>query len=146
MVRKQFSESQQEAIRDAIAAAELNTSGEIRVHIDKVCKKDPIERAIEMFAKLGMHKTELKNGVLFFVSMEDHKLAIIGDKGINETVAADFWDSIRDEMIQHFKQGLYTEGLVKGIHRAGEQLKAAFPFQSDDENELSNDVSFEGEE
>ncbi|MDP4683276.1 MAG: TPM domain-containing protein, partial [Crocinitomicaceae bacterium] len=112
MVRKQFSESQQEAIRDAIAAAELNTSGEIRVHIDKVCKKDPIERAIEMFAKLGMHKTELKNGVLFFVSMENHKLAIIGDKGINEAVTADFWDSIRDEMIQHFKQGLYTEGLV----------------------------------
>jgi uncharacterized membrane protein len=146
VVRKQFSESQQEAIRDAIAAAELNTSGEIRVHIDKVCKKDPIERAIEMFAKLGMHKTELKNGVLFFVSMENHKLAIIGDKGINEAVTADFWDSIRDEMIQHFKQGLYTEGLVNGIHRAGEQLKAAFPFQSDDENELSNDVSFEGEE
>jgi uncharacterized membrane protein len=111
-----------------------------------VCKKDPIERAIEMFAKLGMHKTELKNGVLFFVSMEDHKLAIIGDKGINEAVSADFWDSIRDEMIQHFKQGLYTEGLVKGIHRAGEQLKAAFPFQKNDENELSNDVSFEGED
>jgi uncharacterized membrane protein len=146
VVRKQFSESQQEAIRDAIAAAELNTSGEIRVHIDKVCKKDPIERAIEMFAKLGMHKTELKNGVLFFVSMENHKLAIIGDKGINEAVTADFCDSIRDEMIQHFKQGLYTEGLVKGIHRAGEQLKAAFPFQTDDENELSNDVSFGGEE
>lgn len=146
MVRKQFSEDQQEAIRNAIAAAELNTSGEIRVHIDKICKKDPIERAIEMFAKLGMHKTELKNGVLFFVSMEDHKLAIIGDKGINEVVAVDFWDSIRDEMIQHFKDGMYTEGLVKGIHRAGEQLKSAFPFQSDDENELSNDVSFEGEE
>lgn len=146
MVRKQFSESQQEAIRDAIAAAELNTSGEIRVHIDKVCKKDPIERAIEMFSKLGMHKTELKNGVLFFVSMDDHKLAIIGDKGINEAVSDDFWDSIRNEMVEHFKKGLYTEGLINGIHRAGEQLKSAFPFQSNDENELSNDVSFEGEE
>lgn len=146
MVKKQFSESKQEAIRNAIAAAELNTSGEIRVHIDKVCKKDPIERAIEMFAKLGMHKTELKNGVLFYVSLEDHKLAIIGDKGINEAVSADFWDSIRDELVDHFKKDLYTEGLVIGIYRAGEQLKTAFPFQSDDKNELSNEVSFEGEE
>jgi len=146
VVKKQFSESKQEAIRNAIAAAELNTSGEIRVHIDKVCKKDPIERAIEMFAKLGMHKTELKNGVLFYVSLEDHKLAIIGDKGINEAVSADFWDSIRDELVDHFKKDLYTEGLVIGIYRAGEQLKTAFPFQSDDKNELSNEVSFEGEE
>ena len=138
-----FTEQQQKQVQDAIAQAELNTSGEIRVHVDKRCKEEPMTKAIAVFEKLGMHKTEQRNAVLFYLAMEDKKLAILGDKGINEAVPTNFWDEIRDLMVSHFKKGEFTEGLSKGILMAGEQLKTAFPYQSDDTNELSNELTFE---
>jgi uncharacterized membrane protein len=138
-----FTEQQQQQVQDAIAQAELNTSGEIRVHIDKRCKEEPMKMAIAVFEKLGMHKTEQRNAVLFYLAMDDKKLAILGDKGINEAVPTNFWDEIRDLMVSHFKKGEFTEGLSKGIVMAGEQLKSAFPYQSDDTNELINEITFE---
>jgi uncharacterized membrane protein len=143
VAKNPFSETQQKAIQDAIAAAELNTSGEIRVHVDSRCKDEPMKQAVVTFEKLGMHKTELRNAVLFYVAMDDKKLAILGDKGINEAVPENFWDSIKTNMVAHFKASNFTEGLVEGILKAGEQLKAAFPYQSDDSNELSNEISFQ---
>jgi uncharacterized membrane protein len=138
-----FTEQQQKQVQDAIAQAELNTSGEIRVHVDKRCKGEPMKMAIAVFEKLGMHKTEQRNAVLFYLAMDDKKLAILGDKGINEAVPSNFWDEIRDLMVSHFKKGEFIEGLSKGIVMAGEQLKTAFPYQSDDTNELSNEITFE---
>jgi uncharacterized membrane protein len=141
--KKAFSESEQESIVQAIRDAEKNTSGEIRVHLDKVCPGDPYKRAIKVFENLNMHKTAQRNGVLFYLSVEDHKLAIIGDKGINEKVPADFWNVILSEVVQLFKQGKLAEGLAHGVAKAGQQLSAFFPYQKDDDNELSNDISFD---
>lgn len=137
-----FTASQQEAIQASIATAELNTSGEIRLHVDDKCPGDPVAKAIQVFEKLKMHETELRNGVLIYLAVKDHKLAIIGDKGIDEVVPDDFWDAIKNDLVSRFKEGKYTEGLVEGIHASGEQLKAHFPYQTDDTNELSNDISF----
>ena len=137
-----FTASQQEAIQASIATAELNTSGEIRLHVDDKCQGDPVAKAIQVFEKLKMHETELRNGVLIYVAIKDKKLAIVGDKGINEAVSDDFWDAIKNDLVFRFKEGKYTEGLVEGIHASGEQLKTHFPYQSDDTNELSNDISF----
>ena len=137
-----FTASQQEAIQASIATAELNTSGEIRLHVDGKCPGDPVAKAIKVFEKLKMHETELRNGVLIYVAIKDKKLAIVGDKGINEAVSDDFWDAIKNDLVFRFKEGKYTEGLVEGIHASGEQLKTHFPYQSDDTNELSNEISF----
>ena len=137
-----FTPSQQESIQASIATAELNTSGEIRLHVDDKCSGDPVAKAIKVFEKLKMHETELRNGVLIYVAIKDKKLAILGDKGINEAVSDDFWDAIKNDLVFRFKEGKYTEGLVEGIHASGEQLKTHFPYQSDDTNELSNDISF----
>jgi len=137
-----FTEEQKQAIQQAIANAELNTSGEVRIHIESKCKGDALNAAVETFDKLKMHKTALRNGVLFYLAVDDKKFAIVGDKGINDTVPKGFWDNIRDTMLAHFKNQEFTEGLCKGIEMAGEKLKAHFPYQSDDKNELSNDVSF----
>ena len=146
MSKNQFTERQKEAIQLAIAKAELNTSGEIRVHIDKQCKVDPLKRAIVIFEELKMYNTAQKNGILIYLSLNDNKLAIIGDSGINAVVPDDFWDNERDLMISFFKKGQFTEGLVEGIRMVGEQLKAAFPYLENDTNELSNEVSFGEEE
>lgn len=137
-----FSYEQQAAIKQSIANAELNTSGEIRVHIDDKCKGDVLDCAANMFHQLKMDATELRNGVLFYLAVSDHKFAILGDKGINEKVPADFWDHIKEVMLSHFKKQEFTEGLCKGIEMAGEKLKAHFPLQHNDTNELHNDVSF----
>lgn len=140
--KKLINETQQKAIQAAIAEAELNTSGEIRVHIDAKCAGNPMEKAILVFEKLKMHETAQRNGVLFYVAMNDKKLAILGDKGINAVVPENFWDAIRDSMIKAFKKGEFSEGLIEGIVTAGQQLKSAFPLLQNDENELSNEVTF----
>ena len=140
--QKFFTEKQQEEIIKSIENAELNTSGEIRLHLENTCKSDPVKRAIEVFEKLGMHETKLRNGVLFYLSIKDKKIAVIGDKGINDIVPTNFWDDIKNEIINHFKNNQFTDGLCKGIEKAGEKLKIHFPFDSNDTNELSNDISF----
>ncbi len=137
-----FNADQQLLIQQSIAAAELNTSGEIRVHIDDKCNGDVLDTAANLFHHLKMDATSLHNGVLFYLAVDDHKFAIIGDKGINEKVPADFWDHIKETMLGHFKQAEFTEGLCKGIGMAGEKLKTHFPLLADDSNELSNDMSF----
>jgi uncharacterized membrane protein len=142
MAQDLFNEAQQKAIVDSIKAAELNTSGEVQVHIENTCKKEVMDRATEVFASLNMHKTKLRNGVLFYLAVKDKKFAILGDAGINAAVAKDFWESIREAMQTEFRQGKFTEGLCDGIRKAGEQLKSHFPYQSDDVNELPDDISF----
>ena len=137
-----FSKEQQNMILQAIKEAELNTSGEIRVHIEKSCPGDVLDRAATLFKKLNMHKTDLRNGVLFYLAVNNRKFAILGDAGINFKVAGNFWDQIKDEMTTYFKQSDFTGGLSKGISMAGEQLKAFFPLQPDDKNELPDDISF----
>ena len=138
-----FSTEQKKQITDAIAKAELNTSGEIRLHVEGRCKIDVLDRAAYVFEKLEMHKTEQRNGVLFYLAVYDRKFAILGDVGINQVVPADFWDSIKETMLGFFKDGKFADGLSTGILMAGEQLKANFPYQDDDVNELSDEISFE---
>lgn len=125
----------------AISQAEKSTSGEIRVHIENHSEKPPLERAQEVFNFLGMDNTFMRNGVLFYVGVSDHTFAIIGDEGIDKVVEADFWDCTKDTVISHFKEKKYKDGLVAGILRAGERLQQYFPFESDDTDELSNEIS-----
>lgn len=137
-----FTNSEQKQVTDAIAEAELNTSGEIRVHIEARCKEDVLDRAAFIFKELNMHKTERRNGVLFYVSYEDRKFAILGDGGINAKVPDNFWKEIKDQMLARFKKGDYAQGLSEAIIEAGKQLKTHFPYRSDDVNELSNEISY----
>jgi uncharacterized membrane protein len=137
-----FSVDQQEAIKQAIVNAEYNTSGEIRVHIEDKCEGDPVERAIKVFANLKMHKTKSRNGVLFYLAVNDRKFAILGDGGINEVVPENFWDNIKEQMLVQFKSSKFTEGLCEAITQAGEHLKKHFPYKKDDMNELKDEVSF----
>ena len=146
MAKQLFSSEQKKAIQEAIAAAELNTCGEIRVHIDQHCKEDPKQQAIGVFQKLGMDKTKERNSVLIYLAIQDHKLAIIGDVAINKVVPDHFWDDEIELMVSHFKKGDFTQGLVEGIHKVGEQMKVSFPYCEDDENELSNEISFGDDE
>jgi uncharacterized membrane protein len=137
-----FSAEQQNRIIAAIKAAESNTSGEIRVHIENHCKGDILDRSAMVFNILKMDKTAARNGVLIYLAIKDKKFSIIGDKGINKVVEKDFWNDVKDLMSNAFRNGNFTEGIVDGITRVGEKLKKFFPYQNDDVNELSDDISF----
>jgi uncharacterized membrane protein len=138
-----FTKEQQEQILSAIKTAEEETSGEIRVHIETSFKGDVLDRAAWVFKKLGMYKTALRNGVLFYFAVKDRKFAIIGDAGIHAKVPEGFWDKIKELMLKDFIEGKFTEGLSEGILLAGEQLKTHFPHQKDDVNELPDEISFD---
>ena len=142
MARSLFSTQQTRQITEAIKDAELNTSGEVMVHIEQKCKGDALDRAAGVFETLKMHNTKERNGVLFYLAVKDHKFAILGDAGINQKTGDEFWAEIKDLMQEKFKEGQFTEGLSEGIKMAGQKLKTHFPYQSDDENELPDEISF----
>ena len=136
-----LSKEEEQEIVKAIRMAEKNTSGEIRVHIEKTTLVATYDRAKEVFHLLKMDETQLKNGVLIYLAVDDKNFIICGDKGINDLVPTDFWDCTRDSMVTQFKTGNYKQGLIDGILRAGEQLQKYFPWEHDDTDELSNEIS-----
>ena len=141
-VRSLLSEEQEQALIDAISQAELHTSGEIRIHLEKSTGNSSAEqRAKQWFGKLEMHKTAEKNGVLFYLAIQDRQLALWAGEGINEKVPADFWQEIIDLMISEFKEGHFSEGLIDGVEKTGKALGEFFPRKDDDVDELSNEIS-----
>jgi len=136
----------QPRITEAIGAAERETSGEIRVHIQpKAIGGDARYVAERTFERLGMTKTALRNGVLLFIASEENNFVILGDKGIDEKVPPGFWDEIAAMLTIRFKNGEFTQGIVEAITAAGHQLKTYFPLADDDVNELSDDIDISEE-
>ena len=133
--------SEEQEIVSAIRIAEKNTSGEIRVHIESKTNLDHFKRALEVFHLLKMDTTKDANAVLLYVAVHDKKFVIYGDKGINEVVAKNFWNSTKDAIQKEFKKGNFKQGIVNGVLKAGEELQQHFPWQTDDIDELSNEIS-----
>jgi uncharacterized membrane protein len=138
-----FTREEQLQIRDAIKEAEGKTSGEIRIHIETKLTGNVLDRAAWIFERIGMHETQNRNGVLFYFAVQNKEFAIIGDGGINSKVPENFWDKIKNTLQEHFRNGKYTEGLIKGVLMAGIQLKEHFPHEKDDKNELPDEISFD---
>lgn len=131
----------EQEIVEAILKAETNTSGEIRVHIESHTKLDHYKRAKEVFHLLKMDNTKQENGVLLYVAVDDRKFSICGDKGIDNVVPEDFWDTTKDIIQSHFKKGKFKDGILEGVLKAGNELEKHFPWKHGDTNELSNEVS-----
>lgn len=125
----------------AIRQAEKMTSGEIRVHLEARCPGDPYKKALKVFRRLGMHRTKNKNAVLLFLAMDSRKFAIVGDQEIHKRVGETFWNHTRDTLARHFSVGNFKGGIVAGILSIGEKLKAYFPPEKGDANELPNIVT-----
>lgn len=135
--------SEQQRVVEAIAAAERGTSGEIKVHITPKCGKNVVRAATRMFNKLRMFATRHRNAVLIYLAFDSKRFAIVGDTAIHDAVPDNYWDSERDTLQGYLAQGLPADGLVEVIGDIGEKLKAFFPIEDDDENEISNEISFE---
>lgn len=141
-VRNFLSKEQEAAVVRAIKEAELQTSGEIRVHLENHCGDDTLKHARMIFYEMGMQETEEETGVLLYIAVKDHKIAIIGDRGINAKVSENFWENIISELENHFKSEKYAEGICHALQTIGTQLAEHFPFKEDDIDELPNEISF----
>lgn len=137
-----FSKQEQSQIIAAIENAELNTSGEIRVHLENHCRIDVLDRTAYLFRQLGMEKTTLRNSVLIYLAIKDRKFAVIGDKGINAVVPEGYWDKIKEEMLVSFQKNEFCPGICHAVESVGVHLKKYFPYQEGDVNELKDDISF----
>ncbi len=133
-------EDEQKIVK-AIQEAEIATSGEIRVHLESDLKEDCLEHAKEVFHLLNMDETKDKNGVLFYVAVKAKQFAIVGDSGIDKVVPNDFWESVKNTVTSEFTKGNKANGLILGILEAGEKLKQFFPYEKEDKNELSDEIS-----
>lgn len=139
---EEFLTSQEELeIVQAIRKAERNTSGEIRVHIEETTKLPHYKRTLEVFHMLKMYNTQQQNAVLIYIAVHDHQFVIYGDDGINKVVPPNFWDTTKNIMEKHFKEGNFKQGIIDGVLKAGEELKTHFPWNENDENELPNEIS-----
>lgn len=137
-------EADRATVVQAIHAAELLTSGEIRVHLEDRIEDDVLDHAAFVFEELAMHRTRDRNGVLIYVSVVDRHIAVIGDSGINAVVPKGFWNDVVAVLKVHLAAGRRVEGLTEAVHMVGEKLQAYFPLRSDDTNELTNEISYRG--
>lgn len=141
--KKFFSADEQKRILEAIEKAEDHTSGEIRLHLEGRCPtEEPLDHAKELFFQLEMDKTAQRNGVLIYLATASHRFAILGDEGIHRVVPENFWEDVKELMVSHFREDDFGQGMVEGIARIGEKLHEFFPWQSDDANELPDEISF----
>lgn len=133
----------QRRIADAITDAERHTTGEICVHVTPRCRGNVMKRAVRTFNRLHLYTTKRRNAVLIFIAYEDRKFAILGDTGINEVVPDGFWDGEVEELGRYLTAGRPVDGICAIIARMGERLSQYFPGERDDENELSNEVTYD---
>lgn len=136
-----LSAEEEQQIIKAIREAESSTSGEIRIHIEGSTEMDPFDRAMEIFHQLKMDNTRLQNAVLIYVAVTDKTFVIYGDKGINDVVPPNFWESTKEVMLSYFKKGDFKQGLIEGVLQAGLQLSDHFPWDDLDTNELHDHIS-----
>lgn len=136
-----LTEDEEQEIVQAILEAEKNTSGEIRVHIEPTAKIDHFSRAQQVFHFLKMDNTKDENGVLIYVAVRDKKFVIYGDRGIDKAVPKGFWETTKEAIAAHFKNGDFKMGIIAGVLKAGKELEAHFPWDHNDTNELSDAIS-----
>ena len=132
----------EERVVTVIGEVESKATAELRVHVERQCHIDVMDRAVEVFANLHMHQTRYRNGVLLYIAYEDHKFAIIGDVGINARVGKDFWKHEQELLTSHFSKGEYTEGICQCLQEVGKELTKYFPYEPEDTNELPDNISY----
>ncbi len=129
----------------AIRAAEARTSGEIKVHIETHCpdKMSPYDRALALFAQLGLEKTHDRNAVLLYVASEERRFAILGDSGIHAEVGDAYWAAAAKTLSEHFASGAVAEGFIAAVSAIGDRLAKRFPNTEGarKDNQLSDDIS-----
>jgi uncharacterized membrane protein len=136
-----FTREEQEKIVSEIAAAEEKTSAEIVVRLERNCPGDPLVRCRDLLDSLGITQARSRSGVIVYISLEDHKVAVYGDEAVHRVVGQERWRNICDQLAEGFKSEKPCEALCEAIRSMAEILRVPLPYQSGDVNELPNELS-----
>jgi uncharacterized membrane protein len=139
---KFLTEEEKKQVDEAVKKAERETSGEIKLFIDRFCWGKIEDKVLRVFRRLGLSRTKERNGVLIYLVTTNREFAIYGDEGINKKVPENFWDRIKDSMQEGFSRGDFGKAIAEAIETIGLQLKAYFPYRQDDKNEISNKIEY----
>ena len=130
-------------IEAAVHDGERRHDGEVRFVVEAELDlsalwqdRTPHDRAIEVFAHLGVWDTERNNGVLVYVLLADRAVEIVADRGFNGRVAPEVWRGICASIESEFRAGHYEEGACRGIAAVHELIAAHFPAVRGGHNEL----------
>jgi len=99
-----------------------------------------MERAVRAFYEKELYKTKDESGILIFISLLEHRVWILGDRGINAKIAPDFWRGIASDLSAGIKKKEYGKSVCQAISKCGEELSRFFPIKKDDINELTDEV------
>jgi uncharacterized membrane protein len=137
--------AEQEKVVAAIRDAESKTTCELRIFLESRCSYvDAMDRAWELFAKLGMFKTERRNAVLVYMALDDHQFAIVGDEAIYKLAGGPlFWENAAAELKNYLKQQRIGEGLGVCIGLLSQAMAQHFPYDPTiTQNELPDEIVF----
>ena len=140
-----LSNADRQMIEQSIQQAESKTSGEVRVYVEPHCTKaDAIDRAKEVFAQLGMEKTQARNAIIVYVAITDRKFALYGDTVIYEKAGgAMFWEKAAATMAAKLRQNKLAEGISECVLELGAALATHFPYDPNTKkNELPDEIVF----
>jgi uncharacterized membrane protein len=138
-----FTPEDERRIVAEIRAAELTTTGEIRVYVEDYCFRDtPLQRAAEVFHLHKMSETQHRNGVLIYIAEKSRQFAIFGDEGVYNKEPETYWLTEKSGMREHFRDGKFAEGVMKTVREVGALLAQHFPDDGSRVNELSDDILY----
>lgn len=142
-VRRAFPPRALDAIERAIRTGESQHAGQLRFVVEGALDGSPLwrdqsprERALDLFARMGVWDTEHNSGVLIYVLLADRAVEIVADRGIHARCGADIWSGVCRRMQAQFAQGHFDAGAVEGIAAVSHQLMQHFPRGTDHSNEL----------
>lgn len=133
------------AIESAITLSEQQHQGEICFAIETAMPAGliwrgttPRQRAVGLFASLGVWDTAANNGVLVYVLLADHSVELVVDRGIAAHIPEAEWQGLCREVESLFRRGDYETGGLAAIRGVAAQLARHFPGSSVGRNELPN--------
>lgn len=98
------------------------------------------ERAVRAFYEKGLYKTRDETGILIFLSLLEHKVWILGDRGIDARISRDTWQSLAKDLSRGMRENRACDALCSVISACGVELARHFPRKPDDTNELADEV------
>jgi putative membrane protein len=105
---------------------------------DREIDEEVQEAALTGFFKEELYRTRDETGILIFISVFEHRVWVLADRGINAKVDKGQWDSVVAHMVSGIKEGRQADAICEGITEVGTILAKHFPVREDDVDELDN--------
>lgn len=102
-------------------------------------------QAMATFMANGISQTRDRTGILIYISEFEHRVEILGDRGIHSKVGEGFWDQQVKHIIAGIRSGQAARAIEEAIDQMAAKLTEHFPVRAGDHDELPNRILGEDE-